>query len=118
MTLLRQLAAKLGLKASAGNVSVLIESALGELGHEPQSLQVLSQDTECSTIIYLQDADGVFVTAEPPESEESDEVIVTWVKATGVLTVAKSLLRRWKPSNHSFEQQMMRKKPSRLSWIR
>ena len=64
--LLRQPAAELGVprQAASGDVRLLIEAAITEGGREPQNVQVLIQDTGDGAVVFLQDADGVFLTAK------------------------------------------------------
>ena len=51
--------------AGSGDLRLLKEAAVGGAGHEPQNVQVLLQETDGSTAVCLQDADGVFLTAPP-----------------------------------------------------
>ena len=48
-----------------------IKEKLGEMGHEPRTVQVCLQDTTHGTMIGLQDADGIFLDLAPEEPERN-----------------------------------------------
>ena len=70
--LLKQLAGGLDVPTSASmeEVRQLIDGKLGELGRDPRNTRAVLEEGDRGTRISLRDAEGVFLTVDPPESPE------------------------------------------------
>ena len=73
--LMKRLAVALDISTSAtsDDLSLLIAGKLEEMDREPRNVQVLVQEMPRGSYLSLQDMDGVFVRAEPPEPPEERE---------------------------------------------
>ena len=75
MSLLRQLAAGLGVPstASQGDLHPMIEGKLSDGGHDPLRTQVVLCEVERGTLVCLRDESGVFREIEPPEPDDLED---------------------------------------------
>ena len=74
-TILRQLASRLGVAttASAGDLKLVIEGKIAEIGKDPANVMVTLTNVEGGVHVSLEDDSGVFHSAEPIADEATEE---------------------------------------------